>query len=105
MLIYLSNNQAKRRYLFQNRQRRFPKGHLLQLFSIRVTLSKPLTTIYNRLNFDLGTIGNHEFNYGLPYLIDTHYKTLTIQCFVLYFRFETTFTGEGVHYFEKKDQQ
>ena len=33
--------------------------------------SKPLTTIYNRLNFDLGTIGNHEFNYGLPYLIHT----------------------------------
>ena len=38
MLIYLSNNQAKRRYLFQNRQRRFPTSTFMQLFSIRVTL-------------------------------------------------------------------
>ena len=49
----------------------FLQGTFMQLFSIELRSSKPLTTIYNRLNFDLGTIGNHEFNYGLPYLIDT----------------------------------
>ena len=72
MLINLSNNQAKRRYLFQNRQRRFPtRAPLCNYLVSELRSSKPLTTIYNRLNFDLGTIGNHEFNYGLPYLIDT----------------------------------
>jgi len=30
--------------------------------------SKPLTDIYNRIGFDFGTLGNHEFNYGLNYL-------------------------------------
>lgn len=33
--------------------------------------SRPLTDIYNRMNFDFGTIGNHEFNYGLDYLKQT----------------------------------
>ncbi len=42
--------------------------------------SLPLTSIYNRLDFDFGTVGNHEFNYGLNYLTQTlnqlHYPVL-----------------------------
>ena len=66
--------------------------------------SKPLTTIYNRLNFDLGTIGNHEFNYGLPYLIDTLQNlNHPVLCANILDSKQQPFTGEGVHYFEKKD--
>ncbi|QQQ82447.1 bifunctional metallophosphatase/5'-nucleotidase [Staphylococcus haemolyticus] len=65
--------------------------------------SKPLTTIYNRLNFDLGTIGNHEFNYGLPYLIDTLQNlNHPVLCANILDSKQQPFTGEGVHYFEKE---
>ncbi|MCD0804017.1 bifunctional metallophosphatase/5'-nucleotidase, partial [Staphylococcus aureus] len=33
--------------------------------------SQPLVDFYNQMAFDFGTLGNHEFNYGLPYLKDT----------------------------------
>ena len=64
--------------------------------------SAPLTDIYNRLNFDFGTIGNHEFNYGLPYLKDTlsqlHHPVL---CANILDTQNQPFTGNGIHYFEK----
>lgn len=66
--------------------------------------SKPLTAIYNRLNFDLGTIGNHEFNYGLPYLKDTLPNlNHPVLCANISDSKQHPFTGEGVHYFEKGD--
>ncbi|EKU48574.1 bifunctional metallophosphatase/5'-nucleotidase [Staphylococcus massiliensis] len=33
--------------------------------------SEMLTKVYNQIGFDVGVIGNHEFNFGLPYLHDT----------------------------------
>jgi len=33
-----------------------------------ITKQNPLSKVYNYLNYDYVTIGNHEFNYGLPYL-------------------------------------
>ncbi|TGE16312.1 bifunctional metallophosphatase/5'-nucleotidase [Staphylococcus petrasii] len=64
--------------------------------------SAPLTDIYNRLNFDFGTIGNHEFNYGLPYLKDTlsqlHHPVL---CANILDTQNQPFTGNGIHFFEK----
>lgn len=33
--------------------------------------SDALSQIYNQVGFDFGVIGNHEFNYGLPYLYQT----------------------------------
>ncbi len=37
--------------------------------------SQPLVDFYNRMAFDFGTLGNHEFNYGLPYLKDAFTQT------------------------------
>ncbi|MEB7366903.1 bifunctional metallophosphatase/5'-nucleotidase [Staphylococcus borealis] len=70
----------------------------------KLQTSEPLTTIYNRLNFDFGTIGNHEFNYGLTYLNDT-LQTLNypVLCANILDSQHQPFTGEGVHYFEKGD--
>ena len=65
--------------------------------------SKPLTAIYNRLNFDLGTIGNHEFNYGLPYLKDTlHDLNYPVLCANILDSKQQPLTGEDVHYIEKE---
>ncbi|MEJ7142287.1 bifunctional metallophosphatase/5'-nucleotidase, partial [Staphylococcus capitis] len=33
--------------------------------------AEQLAAIYNQFVFDLGVIGNHEFNFGLNYLKDT----------------------------------
>lgn len=64
----------------------------------KLQTSEPLTTIYNRLNFDFGTIGNHEFNYGLTYLNDT-LQTLNypVLCANILDSQHQPFTGEGVH--------
>ena len=65
--------------------------------------SLPLTSIYNRLGFDFGIVGNHEFNYDLPYLKQAinqlHYPVLCANII------ENTqpFTGQGIHYFKVND--
>ena len=46
----------------------FYKVHLFVITLLHIHSSKPLTDIYNRIGFDFGTLGNHEFNYGLNYL-------------------------------------
>lgn len=64
--------------------------------------NKPLTDIYNRLNFDFGTIGNHEFNYGFSYLKDTLNRlNHTVLCANILDNQNLPFTGNGVYYFEK----
>lgn len=64
--------------------------------------SKPLTDIYNRLNFDFGTIGNHEFNYGFSYLKDTLNRlNHPVLCANILDNQNLPFTGNGVYYFEK----
>ena len=42
--------------------------HYVTTLVSKLKSSLPLTSIYNRLGFDFGTVGNHEFNYDLPYL-------------------------------------
>ena len=49
----------------------FYKAPLCNYLVSELKSSRPLTDIYNRLGFSFGTIGNHEFNYGLSYLKDT----------------------------------
>jgi len=64
--------------------------------------SKSLTDIYNRLNFDFGTIGNHEFNYGFSYLKDTLNRlNHPVLCANILDNQNLPFTGDGVYYFEK----
>lgn len=64
--------------------------------------SKPLTDIYNRLNFDFGTIGNHESNYGFSYLKDTLNRlNHPVLCANILDNQNLPFTGNGVYYFEK----
>ena len=63
--------------------------------------SKPLTDLYNQIDFDFGVIGNHEFNYGLPYLYDAikslNYPVLSANIF----KDHQPFTGNDVIYLEK----
>ncbi len=51
----------------------------------------------------MGTIGNHEFNYGLPYLKDTlHDLNHPVLCANILDSKQQPFTGEDVHYIEKE---
>ena len=54
--------------------------------------------------FDFGTLGNHEFNYGLPYLKDTlrrlNYPVLGANIY----ENDSTLTDNGVQYFQVGDQ-
>ena len=64
--------------------------------------SQPLTDIYNRLNFDFGTLGNHEFNYGLPYLQNTlNHLHHPILCANIFDHNNAPLTGQGVSYFKR----
>lgn len=64
--------------------------------------SRPLTDIYNRLNFNFGTIGNHEFNYGLKYLKQTiHQLDYPILCANIFENGEP-FTGQGITYMKRQ---
>ncbi|PAK63744.1 bifunctional metallophosphatase/5'-nucleotidase [Staphylococcus caprae] len=65
--------------------------------------SRPLTDIYNRLGFSFGTIGNHEFNYGLSYLKDTIQRLdYPILCANI-FENGKPFTGQGITYLHQND--
>lgn len=63
--------------------------------------SRSLTEIYNHINFDFGTIGNHEFNYGLDYLKRTlnnlNYPVLCANIL----ENNGPFTGQGITYINK----
>ena len=64
--------------------------------------SQPLTDIYNCLNFDFGTLGNHEFNYGLPYLQNTlNHLHHPILCANIFDYNNAPLTGQGVSYFKR----
>ncbi len=54
--------------------------------------------------FDFGTLGNHEFNYGLPYLKDTLRRlNYPVLCANIYEN-DSTLTDNGVKYFQVGDQ-
>ena len=75
----------------------------VQLFSFELKSSRPLTDIYNRLGFSFGTIGNHEFNYGLSYLKDTIQRLdYPILCANI-FENGKPFTGQGITYLYQND--
>ncbi|WP_336821835.1 bifunctional UDP-sugar hydrolase/5'-nucleotidase [Staphylococcus capitis] len=64
--------------------------------------SRPLTDIYNRFNFNFGTIGNHEFNYGLKYLKQTiHQLDYSMLCANIFENGEP-FTGQGITYIKSQ---
>lgn len=66
--------------------------------------SQPLVDFYNRMAFDFGTLGNHEFNYGLPYLKDTLRRlNYPVLCANIYEN-DSTLTDNGVKYFQVGDQ-
>ncbi len=66
--------------------------------------SQPLVDFYNRMAFDFGTLGNHEFNYGLPYLKDTLRRlNYPVLCANIYEN-DSTLTDNGVQYFQVGDQ-
>lgn len=65
---------------------------------------QPLVDFYNRMAFDFGTLGNHEFNYGLPYLKDTLRRlNYPVLCANIYEN-DSTLTDNGVQYFQVGDQ-
>lgn len=62
--------------------------------------SRPLTAIYNQMDFDFGTLGNHEFNYGLDYLKDTiNQLNYPILCANI-LENNMPLSGQAVNYFE-----
>ena len=65
--------------------------------------SKYLSDIYNEIGFDFAVIGNHEFNYGLPYLYETlksfNFPVLSANIF----KHNKPFTGHDVIYIDKND--
>ena len=64
----------------------FCKGHHFVItFIAHSGSSQPLVDFYNRMAFDFGTLGNHEFNYGLPYLKRHFTQTSIIQFCALIF--------------------
>ncbi|MBH4806571.1 bifunctional metallophosphatase/5'-nucleotidase [Staphylococcus aureus] len=66
--------------------------------------SQPLVDFYNRMAFNFGTLGNHEFNYGLPYLKDTLRRlNYPVLCANIYEN-DSTLTDNGVQYFQVGDQ-
>ncbi|MHD0398534.1 bifunctional metallophosphatase/5'-nucleotidase [Staphylococcus simulans] len=75
-----------------------PLGHYL---AKELGSSKQLADIYNHFKFDVGIIGNHEFNFGLPYLKETlaslNYPVLSANIL----KNGQPFTGQGVHYIER----
>lgn len=75
-----------------------PLGHYL---AKELGSSKQLADIYNHFKFDAGIIGNHEFNFGLPYLNKTieslNYPVLSANIL----KNNEPFTGHGVHYIER----
>lgn len=44
---------------------------LCSYLSSQLNSSEHLVSIYNKIGFNFAVIGNHEFNYGLPYLNET----------------------------------
>jgi len=69
--------------------------------SSHLNSSKPLTDIYNDMRFDVGIVGNHEFNFGMRYLKDTlqqlNYPVLCENIL----KNDQPFTGEGVTYIKQ----
>ncbi len=65
--------------------------------------SKDLSDIYNKVGFDFAVIGNHEFNYGLPYLYDTlnSFNFPVLSANIL--KDNQPFTGHDVIYIDKSD--
>ena len=63
--------------------------------------SKDLSDIYNKVGFDFAVIGNHEFNYGLPYLYDTlnSFNFPVLSANIL--KDNQPFTGHDVIYIDK----
>lgn len=62
--------------------------------------SQPLVNFYNRMSFHFGTLGNHEFNYGLPYLKDTLNRlNYPVLCANIFENGELL-THQGIHYFD-----
>ena len=44
------------------------QGSPLLDYTRKNNLTNPVAKVFNALNYDYVTIGNHDFNYGLPYL-------------------------------------
>ncbi len=65
----------------------FCKGHHFVITLIAHSgSSQPLVDFYNRMAFDFGTLGNHEFNYGLPYLKTLYADSIIQFCALIYMK-------------------
>ena len=63
--------------------------------------SQKLADIYNHFGFDVGIIGNHEFNFGLSYLRETLDKLQFPILSANILQDGRPFTGHGVYYIER----
>ena len=83
----------------------FAKGHHFVIYLIAHSgSSQALLIFYNRMAFDFGTLGNHEFNYGLPYLKDTLRRlNYPVLCANIYEN-DSTLTDNGAVFFRVGDQ-
>lgn len=67
-LIAVARSEVPQSLLFDNGD--FLQGSAIgdYLARERTRLPHPMMTAFRQLDYDAGTLGNHEFNYGLPYL-------------------------------------
>ncbi|MEL0537381.1 bifunctional UDP-sugar hydrolase/5'-nucleotidase [Staphylococcus debuckii] len=75
-----------------------PLGHYL---AKELGSSQKLADIYNHFGFDVGIIGNHEFNFGLSYLRETLDKLQFPILSANILQDGRPFTGHGVYYIER----